>query len=243
LKSSITWIPCTTACWSSTWPSSASSSTRCPKPIGRSSANAWSRAGRSCCSTAPTAGHSIAWATASTSKSAAFELLEIRLDHPWAYSQLAYRAYLACEGVRRRWVFLDCFTHQNPRTNVRTGLPGLWLPFNTTDALEGARAFLKGKRFERIYLALVPSIPPAPDTAPLERWRALLAEHGADVRLVGVSPRRYPADPLAPFCFMADVKGLRRRLARRTPLTLERPALRELVKAVAGGAEVRYGQR
>ena len=163
-----------------------------------------------------------------------FELLEIRLDHPWAYSRLAYRAYLACEGVRNRWVFLDCFTHQNPRTNVRTGIPGLWLPFNTEDAFEQAEAFLKDKDFERIYLALVPSIPPAPDTVPLERWQALLSEHGRDVRLVGIRPRSYPADPIAPFCFWAAVEKLRRRLARKRSLTLKPSALKGLLGGLAG---------
>ncbi len=164
-----------------------------------------------------------------------FELLEIGLDHPWDYSVLAYEAYLACEGARKRWVFFDCFNHQNPRTNIMTGIPGLWLPFNTRDVLEQAGEFLQGKRFERIYITLVPSFSRSPDTAPLERWQKLLTRHSEDVRLIGISPSRYPADPLAPFCLIAATRDLRRRFALTKPLKLKISKLKELAQLLASG--------
>jgi hypothetical protein len=158
-----------------------------------------------------------------------FELLEIALDHPWDYSLLAYKAYLTCEGVRQGWVLFDCFNQQNPRTNVLTGLPAVWLPFNTQDAFKQTQDFLKGKGVERIYITLVPSFSRAPDTVPLERWRQLLAKHSNDLQLVGISSSRYPADPLAPFCFIAAIRNLQRRFTLKKPLKLGISKLKGLI--------------
>ncbi len=171
-----------------------------------------------------------------------FELLEIALDHPWDYSLLAYKAYLTCEGVRRGRVLFDCFNQQNPRTNVLTGLPAVWLPFNTQDVFEQTQDFLKGKGFEHIYITLVPSFPRAPDTVPWERWRQLLAEHSNDLRPVGISPSRYPADPLAPFCFIAAIRDLRRRFALAKPLKLKISKLKGLIQALASEQWVSYSR-
>jgi len=157
------------------------------------------------------------------------ELIEIKYDHPERYSLLSYDAYLSCEGVRSSWVFFDCFNHQNPRTNIETGIPGVWLPFNTEDSLSFAEQFLKGRRFERIYLTLLPSFMDSPDTVALERWAALISRHGP-LRLVGIDPKDYPADPLAPFRLMRELKGLRQSCRLPEPLLLSLSALRELIR-------------
>jgi hypothetical protein len=156
------------------------------------------------------------------------ELLELRWDHPQHYSLLAYEAYLSCAGVRDSWVFFDCFNHQNPRTNIETGIPGVWLPFNTEDSWSFAEQFLKGRKFARIYLTLLPSFMDSPDTVALKRWVALMARHGP-LRLVGIDPKNYPADPLAPFCLMDELKGLRQRYGLPNPIGLDLSALKELI--------------
>jgi len=163
------------------------------------------------------------------------ELLEIGLDHPQDYSLLAYRAYLEGAGARREEILFDCFNHQNPRTNVQTGIPALWLPFNTADSLAFAQEFLEGREFARIYLTLLPSFSRSPDTAALERWVELLSRHG-ELELLGIDPRLFPADTLAPFRFAARMRGLRRRYRLPRPLKLDLAALEGLLQG-GGGAD------
>ena len=156
------------------------------------------------------------------------EAIEIRFNRPWEYSLLAYDAYSTCEGIRGRSLLIDCFNHLNPRTNVETGIPALWLPFNTEEGLALVEEALRGRAFDWIGFALLPSFAESPDTAALGPWLDLLSQHG-DVDLIGIDPDRYPTDPLAPFRFDDRMTELRetRRLDR--PLRLETEALLELL--------------
>ena len=156
------------------------------------------------------------------------KVIKIDFDHPQEYGLLAYRAYLACEGVKGKEILFDCFNHQNPRTNIQTGIPGLWLPFNTEDCLAFAQRFLNDKKFERIYLTLLPSFARSPDTATLESWRELLSHHGK-LELLGINPRTFPADTLAPFRFVGQMRGLRKKYRLSRSLELELSSLEELL--------------
>ena len=156
------------------------------------------------------------------------EVIELSFNHPQEYSLLAYNAYLASDGCLQDEVLFDCFNHQNPRTDIETGIPGLWLPFNTEDGLAFAREFLEGRTFDRIYFTLLPSFARSPDTAGLNDWIELLSQHG-ELELLGVNPRTYPADPLAPFRFASDMKDLRQRYKLPTPLKLTLPTLERLL--------------
>jgi len=155
-------------------------------------------------------------------------VLELEFDHPQAYSLLAYNAYLACDGAQQDEILFDCFNHQNPRANIETGFPGLWLPFNTEDGLALAKDFLEGRRYERIYFTLLPSFASSPDTAELKDWIELLSQHG-ELELLGLDPRTFPADPLAPFRFASDMKDLRQRYKLPTALKLDLATLEELL--------------
>lgn len=148
------------------------------------------------------------------------ESVEISFEHPWDYSLLARDAYLACEGVRSRSLVIDCFNHLNPRTNVATGIPALWLPFNTEEGLTLVEEALIGETFDQIHFAILPSFAESPDTAPLEPWIDLLSRHG-EVELVGVDPDRFPADPLAPFRFVDRMNELGESERLDRPLRLE----------------------
>ena len=160
------------------------------------------------------------------------DVLEIRYDHPWDYSLLAYDAYLACGGVRSDRLLIDCFNHLNPRTNVETGIPGLWLPFNTEEGLAFVEEALHGKTFDWIGFALLPSFAESPDTAPLAPWIDLLGRFRS-VELFGIDPRLYPADPVAPFWFAHRMAELREELRLDRPLQLSTTTLKWLVE---GGA-------
>jgi len=156
------------------------------------------------------------------------EVLELEFDHPKEYSLLAYNAYLASDGAQQDEILFDCFNHQNPRTNIETGIPGLWLPFNTEDGLTFAGEFLEGRTFDRIYFTLLPSFAGSPDTARLNDWIELLSWHG-ELELLGLDPRTFPADPLAPFRFASDMKDLRQRYKLPTALKLDLATLEELL--------------
>ena len=156
------------------------------------------------------------------------EVLELQFDHPEAYSLLAYNAYLTCEGARQEEILFDCFNHQNPRTNIQTGIPGLWLPFNTEDSLAFAGEFLEGRTFDWIYFTLLPSFASSPDTTKLNDWIELLSQYG-ELELLGVNTRTFPADPLAPFRFVSDMKDLRQRYELPTALQLDLATLEQLL--------------
>jgi hypothetical protein len=148
------------------------------------------------------------------------ESVEISFEHPWDYSLLAHDAYLVCEGVRGRSLVIDCFNHLNPRTNVETGIPALWLPFNTEEGLALVEEALSGEAFDRIRFAILPSFAESPDTAPLGPWIDLLSRYG-EVELVGIDPKRFPADPLAPFRFVDRMNELGESERLDRPLRLE----------------------
>ena len=152
------------------------------------------------------------------------EVVAIRFARPEDYSLLALDAYRACEGVRSDVLSIDCFNHQNPRTHVETGIPALWLPFNTEDGLAFVDRALGDALFDTIHFALLPSFVQSPDTASLNAWIALLSAHG-DVELVGIRPSKFPADPLAPYRFARDMRTLREMKRLPVPLHLSLEAL------------------
>ncbi|MGB2982638.1 MAG: hypothetical protein WBC63_02120 [Candidatus Bipolaricaulia bacterium] len=145
------------------------------------------------------------------------DIVRIRFDRPEAYSLLVYDAYRACPNVRPNALMIDCFNHQNPRTNIETGIPSLWLPFNTQEGLALAADVLAGADVDTIHFTLLPSFARSPDTASLDAWIDLLSVHGA-LTLVGIRPDKFPADPLAPYRFARDMKKLRE--DNRLPLPL-----------------------
>lgn len=159
-----------------------------------------------------------------------FPLLELKFDHPERYSLLAYQAYLKAAGVRKTELIMDCFTYLNPYTNVLTGVPSLWLPFNTRDSYVFAEEFLDDKRCPRIYLALVPSFAKSPDTVSLREWEELLAQKGK-LKLLGIDAKTFPADPLAPFSFNRAMRQLRREYKLRQRLKLDLATVEELVNS------------
>ncbi|MEA3239212.1 MAG: hypothetical protein U9Q94_05475 [Candidatus Bipolaricaulota bacterium] len=157
------------------------------------------------------------------------ELIEIRYPHPADYGLLSYRAYLACAGVRKEEVMFDCFNYQNPLTNLQSGIPALWLPFNTEDGVSFARGFLADSRFKQIYLALLPSFARSPDTVHLKTWENLLSSHGA-VKLLGIDTQAFPADTLAPFRYVTEMKQLRQEYQLSTSLELDIATLERLLR-------------
>jgi len=156
------------------------------------------------------------------------ELLEIERADPSGFSRLAYDAYLACDGVRSDRLLIDSFNHLNPRTNLETGIPGFWLPFNTADGLDVVDEILRAAGVDTVFLAPLPSFVQSRDTVSLSEWEGRISPW-AKLEWIGVNPNLYPADPLAPYRFARDAANLRETLGRSTPLHLDVEAFRRLV--------------
>ena len=157
-----------------------------------------------------------------------FTVLEIHFDHPGGYSALAYEAYLSCRSVRSEMLLIDTFNHQNPRTNLETGIPALWLPFNTLDALDIIDEALGGTDLETILLAPLPSFAQADDTTSLETWEETLLPYGS-VEIIGTRAGKFPADPLGPYRLSRDLRRLRRTLQLPEPIRLDPADLESLL--------------
>ncbi|MEE8593466.1 MAG: hypothetical protein V3T03_05005 [Candidatus Bipolaricaulota bacterium] len=158
------------------------------------------------------------------------EVMEITFDHPMDYSRLAYDAYLACPNVRPQMLLIDCFNHQNPRTNLVTGIPALWLPFNTEEGLSWVDEVLAETQLDTIHFTMLPSFVESPDTASLDAWIEVLQPHGT-IDLVGVRPDKFPSDPLAPYRFARDMRVLRKSHGLASPLRLPLDAFAALLAA------------
>lgn len=164
-----------------------------------------------------------------SAKEEGIDVIEIRYPQPTDYSLLAYRAYLTCAEVRKNEIMFDSFNYQNPRTNIETGIPALWLPFNTEDSLSFAQEFLAGRQFKSIHLALLPSFARSFDTVLLKAWEDSLSSHG-ELDLLGIDPHAFPADTLAPFRYAARMKQLGQRYQLSTPLELDTSTLEMLLR-------------
>ena len=147
------------------------------------------------------------------------ELLQVERAHPAEFSHLAHAAYLACSGVRSELLLIDTFNHLNPRTNLETGIPGLWLPFNTTDGLAIVEDALTRTEVETAFFAPLPSFARSPDTLPLDALAAAIAPYG-NLEWIGVRPDKFPADPLAPYRFVGDMGNLHETFGQPTGLRL-----------------------
>ena len=157
------------------------------------------------------------------------DMLRIDFDHPWELSLVAYDAYLACKSVRDRLLLIDSFNHINPRTNLVVGIPSLWLPFNTIDGMPLVNTALQDREFDRILFAPLPSFADSPDTASIAPWVDRLSLLGM-TELLGVRPRLYPADPLAPFRFFDQMAELRNDLRLDASLHLDIDALIQVIE-------------
>ncbi len=155
-------------------------------------------------------------------------LIELNFDHPKEYSMLAYKTYTLCENVNKDQILMDCFSYLNPYTNISTGLPGLWLPYNTQDSFQFAKEFLNNKAFKKAYLTLAPSYSRCPDTASFADWESLSAT-GTKLEFLNVNPSTFPADPLAPFAFKRNMNRLRSLYKIAPPLKLKVSQLESLV--------------
>ena len=161
-------------------------------------------------------------------ESGGIRLLEIKRDHPAEYSLLAYAAYLACDNVRSETLLIDSFNHLNPRTNIETGIPGLWLPFNTADGLALVERALYNRTIDTVHFAPLPSFAQSADTVSLDAWTELVSPHSS-LEWIGIRPDKYPSDPLAPFRFVRDMALLRDTLQQPAPLQLPLETLETLL--------------
>ncbi len=126
-----------------------------------------------------------------------FRLVEIDFPHPEGFSVLAFKAYkeaLKLAQSEMDTVFFDCFTHINPRLNLITHTPSVWLPFICGDSFRFARRMANRISKDcRIWLSLHPSFCDPVDLTPIADWDNLFKGFKS-YELLGVERDKYPAD-------------------------------------------------
>ncbi len=136
-------------------------------------------------------------AAAAFARRRGWAVLRLTFDHPHALSRwvlTAWRRLLAREGIEPQGVLVEVFTQVAPAVPRRAALLPLWLPWNTRDSHRFLAAVLKDLPPEAsVHLLMLPNFTVTPDLTPWHLWEAVLA--GRRGRILGVSPRLYPADP------------------------------------------------
>jgi hypothetical protein len=137
-------------------------------------------------------------------KSAGCRTIRFIHDHPFNLSKAVFSLYERCRSsqMSEPRVYVSSFTHTEPWFPMVTGSTPLWLPFITSDNLKSCGDFLNQWR-ERlgvtgqrgtVYVTLHPSFCSPPDLVSIESWRGMLSEFFKEIRLLGIDPKRYPAD-------------------------------------------------
>jgi hypothetical protein len=136
-----------------------------------------------------------------------YRFLALKGDSPEWFSALAFRAHRRLsekEGRPPQGLFIDCFTQVDPVACRQSRLWPFWLPFNCADSLD----FLR--RWRSVFppdgpvlFAPLPNFTPAFDTVPLADWMTAL--EGLPVQVLGVDPRRFPADVAGLFRFQTQI--------------------------------------
>jgi len=150
---------------------------------------------------------------------------EVRVSSPGELSQRCLAFFLNLPRIDRDSVAIDCFTYLQPLWLAQKGIPVYWLPFNTRDSLRELSDALKGLRFRRVFLDLVPSFAEIDDTVPYSEWASLLSGIAGEVVPVGVSPRYYPDDPYSVFMRSQRLRRLFREVPDRSPGPVSAEAL------------------
>jgi hypothetical protein len=164
-----------------------------------------------------------------------YRLVEISFAHPEEFSLLAFRAYRAAmklAGEQLNTVLFDCFTHIDPRLNLITHVPSVWLPFICRDSFRFAgRVAEELPKACRIWLSLHPSFCDPFDLAPLDDWRALFSGFKS-LDLVGVDPDKYPADLTTYLEFARATKRLAETRKRPFALAIDADMLQKVIKGI-----------
>ncbi len=161
-----------------------------------------------------------------------YRLIEIDYPHPEDFSLLAYNAYkeairIADEQETR--VYFDCFTHIDPRANLITHTPAVWLPFICGDSFRFAKKVAENIPEDiGIWLSLHPSFCDPVDLTPLAEWENLFSRFKS-FNLIGVDERRYPADLTTYLEFSRESCRMARKFKKRFALAMDADMLQKII--------------
>ena len=161
-----------------------------------------------------------------------YRLIEISYPHPEQFSLLAFKAYKTATdllGERMKSVCFDCFTHIDPRFNLITHTPSIWLPFICRDSYRFAEKTAEELPKDcRVLQSLHPSFCDPFDITPLGAWFNLFSGYQS-YKLLGVDSRRYPADLTTYLDFARDTKRAAEEMKQPFALAIDADMLRKLV--------------
>ncbi|MEV6495012.1 hypothetical protein AB0M20_41285, partial [Actinoplanes sp. NPDC051633] len=140
-----------------------------------------------------------------------------------------YRGWYARRGLPADRLVVDSFMLLDPWWTLRAGAVPYWSVFPVEPSLSRLRRYLdKAEPYDHLHLGLFCHGVESAGMASAAQWRDVLSRARVSGSFAGVSPRRYPNDPLTFFRFRSAIRDLDRKLPMPPPLTLAeaRPALR-----------------
>ncbi|GIF14002.1 hypothetical protein [Actinoplanes teichomyceticus] len=133
-----------------------------------------------------------------------------------------YRWWHRRRGLPANRLIVDSFTLLDPWWTLRTGSAPYWTLGPVPESLAGLDRYLDATGpWDHLLLAAFSHGVPGPGAVTAERWCEVLCRarlHGA---FAGVSPHRYPSDPMTPWHFGRALREIPERHPMPAPLTLD----------------------
>ena len=141
-----------------------------------------------------------------------------------------YRDWYGQRGLPADRLVVDSFMLLDPWWTLRAGVVPYWSVFPVEPSLSRLNGYLDRVPYDHLHLGLFCHGVESAGMASAARWREVLGRARVSGSFAGVSPRRYPNDPVTFFRFRSALRALDRGLPMPEPLTL--PAVRPVLSGV-----------
>jgi hypothetical protein len=148
-----------------------------------------------------------------------------------------YRWWHRRRGMPANRLAVASFMLLDPWWTLRTGAVPYWSVFPVEPSLTMLRKYLdRADPFDHLHLGLFCHGVESAGMASVAQWREVLGRARVSGSFAGVSPRRYPSDPLTFFRFRSALKAIGERHPMPEPLTLDtvRSVLPDLIRSRRG---------
>jgi hypothetical protein len=153
-----------------------------------------------------------------------YRLQRLVYDEPEDLSPLVanlYRWWYAERGLPGGRLLIDSFMLLDPWWTLRTGSVPYWTAFPVQPSLDGLHHYLDdAEPYDMMHLGLFCHGVDSVGMVTIEQWRHVLDRARVAGSFAGVSPRRYPSDPLTFFGFQRALRAIPQRHPLPQPLSL-----------------------
>jgi hypothetical protein len=153
-----------------------------------------------------------------------YRLQRLAYEEPEDLSPLVadlYRFWYADRGLPGNRLLIDSFMLLDPWWTLRTGSVPYWTAFPVQPSLDGLHRYLdSAEPYDIMHLALFCHGVDSVGMVTAAQWRQVLDRARVAGSFAGVSPRRYPSDPLTFFGFQRALRAIPQRHPLPQPLSL-----------------------